>query len=101
MPSIIAASLLFALDLGAPHTHAVRTTHAPTIDGRLDEDAWKAAVAVDTFTQQYPLDGKPPSEHTAMRVLYDDEALYGGFDLEQLHEPILGRLRRSSRATAR
>jgi hypothetical protein len=98
VPSIIAASLLLALDLSsAPHARAVRTTHAPTIDGRLDDEVWKLAPPSDTFTQQYPVDGKAPSERSAMRVLYDDEALYVGFDLEQLHEPVLGRLTRRDR----
>jgi hypothetical protein len=67
------------------------------IDGRLDDAVWKAAEAIDTFTQQYPHDGDPPSERTTMRILYDDEALYVGFDCEQLHSPILERLTRRDR----
>jgi hypothetical protein len=90
----LCASLLLALDLSAPHAHAVRTTQAPTIDGHLDDEAWKAALVSDTFTQQYPDEAKPAAEHTSMRVLYDDEALYIGFELEQVHSPILGHLTR-------
>jgi hypothetical protein len=90
----LCASLLLALDLSAPHAHAVRTTHAPTIDGHLGDEAWKAALPTETFTQQYPDEGKPPAERTSMRVLYDDEALYVGFELEQVHSPILGHLTR-------
>ncbi len=98
MVSFLAVSLLFALDLtSAPHTRAVRTTHPPTIDGHLDDEAWKAAPPVDTFTQQYPDEGVPPSDRTTMRVLYDDEALYVGFELEQIHGPIFGHLTRRDR----
>jgi hypothetical protein len=48
------------------------------IDGRLDEAAWAAAPVSDAFTQSYPASGSPPSERTAVRVLYDASALYVG-----------------------
>jgi hypothetical protein len=64
------------------------------IDGTLDDEVWKTATASSAFTQQTPFDGAGPSERTTMRVLYDDQAVYFGFDCQQLHSPIMGRLTR-------
>ncbi len=86
--------VLLATDVAAPHLAATRAGAPPVIDGTLDDDAWKAAVPSSAFTQQTPFDGVGPSEHTTMRVLYDDQALYFGFDCQQLHSPIMGRLTR-------
>jgi len=78
----------------APHLGATRTPVAPVVDGRLDDDAWKRAPPASAFTQQIPFDGRPPSERTTLRVLYDDEAVYFGFDCEQTGSPIIGLLTR-------
>src|SRR5688572_27113318 len=51
---------------------ALRVTQAPVIDGRLSEEAWTRASAASTFTQRDPDEGKPSTERTALRVLYDD-----------------------------
>jgi len=69
----------------------------PLIDGRLDDGAWQGVPATDEFTQQYPFDGQKPSERTLMRVVYDDEAIYFGFDCEQVNTPIVERLTRRDR----
>lgn len=55
-----------------------RTDSPPTIDGRLEDAAWTAAPAVTGFIQHEPFEGRPASERTEVRVLYDDEALYVG-----------------------
>ncbi|MCM3878489.1 MAG: carbohydrate binding family 9 domain-containing protein, partial [Vicinamibacterales bacterium] len=57
---------------------AVRTTEPVIIDGRLAEDAWSRTEAADQFTQRDPDEGKPATERTEIRVLYDGEALYVG-----------------------
>jgi hypothetical protein len=82
------------MDLAPPHLPAARVARAPVVDGRLDDEAWKAAPPSDAFTQQYPFDRQPPSERTVLRVLYDDEALYFGVECEQVHTPIVERLTR-------
>src|SRR5918995_3795737 len=64
---------------------AVRVDTPPTIDGRLGDDAWAGASAADGFTQQDPDEGRPATERTELRVVYDDDALYIGarmFDRE-------------------
>ncbi len=59
-----------------PSVAAVRTAAPVVIDGRLDEAAWAAAPAATDFVQRDPDEGKPASERTEIRVLYDDDALY-------------------------
>lgn len=60
------------------HYTARRTSEAPQIDGRLDDPAWAAARADGSFTQNFPDEGKPASQKTEVRVLFDNEALYIG-----------------------
>ena len=86
--------VLLAADVAAPHLAATRTQAPPAIDGRLDDEVWKAAVASSAFTQQNPFDGERPTETTTMRVLYDDDAIYFGFDCPQVHAAITGRMTR-------
>ncbi|HZF73758.1 MAG TPA: DUF5916 domain-containing protein, partial [Gemmatimonadaceae bacterium] len=47
-----------------------------TIDGRIDEQAWAAAKPITELVQSQPDEGKPPSQKTEIRILYDDAALY-------------------------
>src|SRR5437868_15185660 len=47
-----------------------------TIDGRIDEPAWAAATPITELTQSTPEEGKPPSQNTEIRILYDASALY-------------------------
>jgi hypothetical protein len=57
---------------------AVRTHVPPAIDGVLGEPEWMSARPATDFTQFDPEDGKPASEASEVRVLYDNEALYFG-----------------------
>jgi hypothetical protein len=61
---------------------AVRTTTPPRIDGTLDDAAWGTAEPTAGFIQRDPDEGKPGSEPTEVRVLYDAEALYVGFTMD-------------------
>ena len=55
---------------------ATRVTEPPVLDGRLDDAAWTAVRPDDRFTQNFPDEGRPPTERTEVRVIYDDRALY-------------------------
>ncbi|HVU49119.1 MAG TPA: DUF5916 domain-containing protein [Polyangia bacterium] len=77
-----------------PHIKAVRTPRPPVIDGKLDDAVWRLAPPSTTFTQHFPEEGAPPSERTALRILYDDDAIYIGIDCEQIHSPVVKRLMR-------
>lgn len=80
-----------------PTLSATRTTEVLILDGRLDEGAWSKAVATDAFTQKFPREGQSPSERTVLRVLYDDTALYIGFESHQERAPITKRMTRRDR----
>jgi hypothetical protein len=49
---------------------------APQIDGRLDDEAWNSADAIEDFVQEDPDNMQPPTERTVVRIAYDDRYLY-------------------------
>jgi hypothetical protein len=61
-----------------PVAEAVRRVGEITLDGKLDDAAWASAKPITHFTQSTPLDGKPATQRTEIRILYDDQALYVG-----------------------
>jgi hypothetical protein len=67
------------------NVRAARATRPPVIDGLLSEETWSSAAPISGFTQREPDEGKPATEQTEVRILYDDSALYIGarlFDRE-------------------
>jgi hypothetical protein len=62
----------------APAVVAAPAAAPVQVDGRLDDAAWAAAVPVTAFTQVDPEEGRPASERTEARVLFDGDALYVG-----------------------
>lgn len=88
-----AQSIRVASDSAVPVSSAVRAAGPIHLDGKLDEAAWAAAPVTDAFTQIDPQEGKPASQRTEVRVLYDDDALYVGV---RLHDtgPVTARLGR-------
>jgi hypothetical protein len=94
--SILPAFLALATT-STPHLSATRIDKPPILDGRLDDPVWQKATATDAFTQKQPEGGKPPTERTVVRILYDDDALYVGFDCEQRRSEVVGRLTRRDR----
>jgi hypothetical protein len=89
-PSILAIAAL------APHLVAARADEPPKLDGRLDDAVWLRATPSDGFTQKIPVDGKPPSERTVIRVAYDDDNVYVAVDCQQ-RAPVIARLTRRDR----
>src|SRR5829696_5452364 len=55
---------------------ASRTPQPPVIDGRLNDEVWGTVEAASQFTQRDPDEGKPATERTEVRFLYDNDALY-------------------------
>jgi hypothetical protein len=53
---------------------AGRVTGPITIDGHLTEEGWSRAEVADHFTQRDPDEGKPATERTEIRILYDNDA---------------------------
>ncbi len=65
-------------DRDSRRAKAVRRTSSITIDGHLDEAAWKAAPHYNGFTQRFPKDGSKATLDTTFAVVYDDVAIYVG-----------------------
>lgn len=57
---------------------AVRVDEAPRIDGKLDDACWDKAMVLDDFSQFEPYFNKAVSQRTAVRIVYDDRAVYIG-----------------------
>jgi hypothetical protein len=61
-----------------PTATAVRVATAPKIDGHLDEADWKSAPVMTDFRRDVPSDGKPATENSEIRVMYDNHAMFVG-----------------------
>ena len=61
-----------------PRFAAVRVAKAPVVDGDLGDPAWQSAPEITGFTQHNPDDGKPATQKTVVKVVYDDHAIYFG-----------------------
>ncbi len=62
----------------AASVHAARAQAPVTLDGRLDDPAWRDAPVASGFLQRDPDQGQPATEPTELRLLFDDHALYVG-----------------------
>jgi hypothetical protein len=88
-PPSLRTLLLALVLLGAAPAHAapsgidgvpLRADESVQIDGRLDEDAWGRAAPLTDFFGTQPTEGAPVEAATAVRVLFDERALYFGFE---------------------
>jgi hypothetical protein len=86
-----------AISAAIPAVAPARTVQAPAIDGRLDDDAWRAAPVFSAFVQKFPAERSAPAEPTTVRVVYDDAAVYLAIDCVQARAPITARLTRRDR----
>ena len=82
-----------------PTLLATRAKQPPQIDGVLDDEEWQAVPPAVTFTQKAPLAGRAPTDKTLLRLLYDDDAVYVGFECEQVNSPVVALLARRDRPT--
>jgi hypothetical protein len=79
-------STTFAADiLELPAMRLPAEAAPPTVDGRVNDEAWIGIEPFTGFTQQDPIEGAPASERTEVRVVFDRSNLYVGiicFDSE-------------------
>ncbi len=68
-------------DAEVPEYTALKITKAPTIDGKLNEKAWKKAVKSPRFVDL--ISGAATALDTRAAVLWDDEYLYVGYWVEE------------------
>ena len=69
------------IDIGTrPTLQAYHVQASISVDGRLNEAAWRQAEAISGFMQSEPEEGAPASQKTEVRVLYGPSNVYiGGF----------------------
>jgi hypothetical protein len=72
----------------------VRAAAPPTIDGVLDDDAWRLAARVEDLHEIQPTEYAPPSERTVIYLTYDADALYIGARLHQDPSEVTARILR-------
>lgn len=48
----------------------------PRIDGRLDDEIWLKAQAIDDMVQNDPDNMQPPTERTVVKIAYDNRSVY-------------------------
>lgn len=68
-------------DLPSPdalNLHVIPGGETVRLDGVLDEPVWQQAQPATRFWQYAPLDRVPATEHTEVRVVQDERALYVG-----------------------
>jgi hypothetical protein len=75
-------------DVGAAPQHqavamvqTARVAEPPRIDGHLDDAAWREVAPATEFLQRDPDEGKPATERTELRIVYDASAIYVGVRL--------------------
>ena len=76
---LILSSALFAEKDDAEKRiyHAKRINpHPPVIDGLANDVVWQKVEWSGDFVQREPYEGKPPSQQTAFKIMYDDHNLY-------------------------
>ncbi len=65
--------------------NAHKITNSISIDGMLEEQEWEAAEALNNFTTWQPNFGDDPDMGAEVRIIYDDEAIYIGARIEEIH----------------
>ena len=72
--------LLYCTGIQAQHkiANATRVFTPPSIDGMLDDAAWKMCDTISDFTQYVPNYKVKPTQKTVVRIAYDDNAIYIG-----------------------
>lgn len=86
LPSAVPAQVARPGSVDDPSLPSVEATHVTTpisVDGRLDEPAWREAIPASGFRQFQPDEGAPASYPTEVWILFDARALYIGARMVQ------------------
>jgi hypothetical protein len=94
-----AAQPVVAADHDPAAPRIPRTATAPTIDGKLDDAAWRDALVLELSYETRPAENTPAAVRTRVLLTYDADALYIAFDAEDPDpSKIRARLRDRDRA---
>ena len=55
---------------------ATRINESITLDGKLNEEAWKINPGISSFIQRNPYEGKTSTQKTVVHIAYNDNAIY-------------------------
>ncbi len=61
-----------------PVVQAIHIQSPIIMDGKLSENSWKTANVISDFTQRELEEGKPATEHTSVKILFDEKNIYIG-----------------------
>ena len=73
---LILLPVLFGQDPEKKQYIATRITIPPVINGVLDDEAWQSGTWAGGFTQNQPFSGRPETQRTEFKILFDDNNLY-------------------------
>jgi len=76
----LSTSFIFAQKSQPSTLKALRISEAIIVDGDLDEEAWDEADEISNFKQRELNEGKPATEETNVKILYNGEYLYIGVE---------------------
>lgn len=84
MKKIIASALIIfflipvltAQDPEKKQYTATRVIKSPVINGILDEEEWQRGTWTGDFTQNEPFSGRPETQKTEFKILFDDDNLF-------------------------
>jgi hypothetical protein len=68
--------VLFGQDPEKRQYTATQIIVPPVINGLLDDDVWQSGTWTGDFTQNQPFSGKPETQKTEFKILFDDNNLY-------------------------
>jgi hypothetical protein len=73
---ILLSGVIFGQDPEKKQYTATKIITPPEINGILDDEAWQSGTWADGFTQNQPYNGKPETQRTEFKILFDDNNLY-------------------------
>jgi hypothetical protein len=73
---LILLPVLFGQDPEKKQYIATQITIPPVINGVLDDEAWQSGTWAGGFTQNQPFSGRPETQRTEFKILFDDNNLY-------------------------
>ncbi len=68
--------VIFGQDPEKKQYKATPITIPPVIDGILDDESWQSGTWADGFTQNQPYNGRPETQKTEFKILFDENNLY-------------------------
>ena len=80
----VAAAQQPSTDPATPLAAVTLITTPITLDGMLDEPAWRSSPTIGNLVQRQPNPGEPPTERTDVTILRDEDNLYIGIVASRL-----------------